>query len=144
MNQKAKLKVIADRDKAKQKKKLEEDKFKELQQQRRANKTLEIGNMKNENQKLADLEQEYLEKLKNTQAKLKPDPKHEVMNLFQKSIFDKMSGMGSTKLGGGKLTLEPIKPATSDYHSATPERSMRVRNKFMNKAVNQSVDFAGG
>ena len=33
-----------------------------------ANKTLEIGNMKNENQKLADLEQEYLEKLKNTHA----------------------------------------------------------------------------
>lgn len=128
--------MIADRDKAKQKKKLEEDKFKELQQQRRANKTLEIGNMKNENQKLADLEQEYLEKLKNTQAKLKSDTKLEVINLFQKSIFDKMSGMGSTKLGGGKLTLEPIKPAASDYHSATPERSMRVRNKFMNKAVN--------
>ena len=68
------MKVIADRDKARLKKKKEDDKFKELQEQKRALKSLEIGQMKNENQRLEELKMQYLEKLKNTQAKLKPPP----------------------------------------------------------------------
>ena len=34
---------------------------------------MEIGKLKNENQRLVDLEQEYMEKLKNTQMKFQND-----------------------------------------------------------------------
>ena len=43
------MKMLADREKAKARKMIEEDKFKQLREQKNAQRTLEMGKLRNEN-----------------------------------------------------------------------------------------------